>query len=79
MTTARDVLNRLRWGGDRLPEAVIYYIHRGAPGDTMVMPGSDILRLGRSFFATSTATIPYHRIRKIMMGDEVIFLRKEKT
>jgi len=48
-------------------------VHRGAPGDVMTISGSDILELGRGFFETGEATIPYHRISKIEYRGEVVF------
>ncbi len=77
MVYPRDVLNRLKWTkGESLDEAVIWYIHRGAPGDVMRIAGSTIKELGRGFFETEEATIPYHRILKIEYKGEVVF---EKT
>ena len=73
---ARDVLNELKWREDReLDRAVIHYIHRGAPGDEKAIPGADIRELGNSFFSTSEATIPYHRIFRIEFDSSVIFER----
>ena len=50
-------------------------MHRGAPGDMMCVAGSRILELGRGFFETEDATIPYHRIVRIEYRGEDIFER----
>jgi uncharacterized protein len=72
MPYPREVLNRLRWQGG-LEEAIVTYLHRGAPGDKVTVRGKDIMELGRSFFTTAEATIPYHRIRLIERGDNVLY------
>ncbi len=79
MVFPREVLNKLKWSGDAdLGEAIITYIHRGAPGDVIAISGKDIVELERSFFVTSEAKIPYHRIIKIEMRGEVLFASKNK-
>jgi len=77
MPHIRDILNEIKWT-KKLEKTRIWYIHRGAPDDTMVLSGSDILHIGRSFLETATASIPYHRIFKIMDEEEIIFDRKKK-
>lgn len=70
----REVLNRLKWsenGG--LDGVTILYIHRGAPGDTMSIRGEEIIELERSFFLTADSKIPYHRIKRIEKGGEVLY------
>jgi len=72
--TPRDVLNKLKWTeGLDLNKAEVWYVHRGAPNDTKIISGSEISKLGRGFFYTKEATIPYHRIFKIVYEDKVIF------
>ena len=62
----RDILNEIKWKGLDIGHCTIYYIHRGAPGDTKVIPGSSLRTIGRSFFETTGGTsIPYHRILRI--------------
>ena len=74
MVYPRDVLNRLRWSeGEDLGEAVITYVHRGAPGDVMTVSGSEIRSLDRYFFETDEASIPYHRILRIEYRGDVVF------
>lgn len=77
MVYPREVLNRLRWkDGESLADAVIWYVHRGAPGDVLKITGKDIISLGRGFFDTADATIPYHRILRIDYRGETLFMRK---
>lgn len=76
MTNPRDILNELKWKQDcDLNQAEIWYIHRGAPNDTKIMSGKDIIKLDKSFIQTSNAMIPYHRVFKILYEKKVIFER----
>lgn len=74
MVYPREVLNRLKWTeGEDLDEAVITYVHRGAPGDVMAISGSRVRSLDRMFFETDEASIPYHRILRIVYRGELLF------
>jgi uncharacterized protein (UPF0248 family) len=74
MVYPREVLNRLKWTeGESLEETVIWYIHRGAPGDLASVSGSEILSLGPGFFQKEDAYIPYHRIVRIEYRGRTIF------
>ncbi len=74
MVYPREVLNRLKWTeGESLDEAVVFYLHRGAPDDTASVKGSDIVALDRGFFETADASIPYHRILRIEYRGETVF------
>lgn len=74
MVYPREVLNRLKWTeGESLEEAVIFYTHRGAPGDVACVRGSEISSLGRGFFELDEASIPYHRILRIEYRGNTIF------
>ena len=76
MTNPRDILNELKWKQDcDLEQAEIWYIHRGAPNDTKIISGKDIVKLEKSFMQTTTAMIPYHRIFKIIYEEKIIFKR----
>ena len=76
MSNPRDVLNELKWRENLdLEKAEIWYIHRGAPNDTKIISGKDIVKLGKSFMQTTTAMIPYHRIFKITYKGDIIFKR----
>jgi len=74
MLFVRDVLNKIKWTKD-LKRVTIWYVHRGAPHNMKMISGDEIMRIGRSFLETTTATIPYHRIIKILYGAEIVFNR----
>jgi uncharacterized protein (UPF0248 family) len=76
MPYVRDILNEIKWTKD-LEKVKIWYIHRGALNNTKIISGIEIIGIGRSFLETTTATIPYHRIIKILYGDKTIFDRWE--
>lgn len=80
MPLPRDILNELRWRDDRdLSKADIWYVHRGAPNDTMIISGDAVVKLEHSFMILEESSIPYHRIYKIIYNNEVIFERKDRT
>lgn len=80
MPLPKEILNELKWRDDRdISKAEIWYIHRGAPNDTMIVTGEKIVDLEHSFMVLEEASIPYHRIFKIIYNKEVIFERKEKV
>jgi len=74
MPYIRDILNEIKWTKD-LEKVEIWYIHRGALNNTKIISGSEITSIRRSFLETTTATIPYHRIIKIIYADKTIFDR----
>jgi uncharacterized protein (UPF0248 family) len=77
VTNPRLILNQLKWKKELdIKLAEIWFIHRGAPNDTKIITGEDILNLDKSFMQTKTAMIPYHRIFKIVYKDKTIFNRK---
>ena len=76
MPNPRDILNELKWKQDcDLYQAEIWYVHRGAPNDTKIISGRDIIKLEKSFMKTTTAMIPYHRILKIIYEEKIVFKR----
>jgi uncharacterized protein (UPF0248 family) len=80
MPLPREILNELKWHHDRdISKTEIWYIHRGAPHDTMIVTGEKIFNLEHSFMVLAEASIPYHRIFKIIYDGEVIFDRKERV
>jgi uncharacterized protein (UPF0248 family) len=74
MPHLRDVLNEIKWTKD-LNKAELWYVHRGVPNDTKIISGKDIVNIGKSSIDTITATIPYHRIFKIVYDGTIIFQR----
>lgn len=71
------LLNEIKWT-KRLEKLEIWYVHRGAPNDTMILEGKNIISIGRSFLETKDAMIPYHRIFKILYENNIIFDRWKK-
>ena len=72
----RKILNEFKWKeGFDLHKAEIWYVHRGAPNDTKIISGNEIVKIGRSFMETRSAMIPYHRVFKIVYKGEVVFKR----
>ncbi len=74
MPNLREILNEIKWTKD-LEKAEIWYVHRGAPNNTKILYGKDIVTIGKSFIDTSTASIPYHRIFKIVYEEKIVFER----
>jgi len=74
---AREVLNELRWREGRdLRKAEVWVRGRGA--DEKGIGGDEILDLGRRYFSTATATIPYYKIVRVVYDGETVFAREEK-
>jgi uncharacterized protein (UPF0248 family) len=79
MPLPKEILNELKWREEKdLSKAEIWYVHRGAANDTKIVSGNEILDLQHSFMVLSDASIPYHRIYKIIYDDKVIFERRGK-
>ena len=80
MAYPREILNKLKWTtGESLDDAIVWYIHRGVQGDAMRITGSSISSLGRVFFETFDATIPYHRILRIDYRGRTLFEKDERA
>ena len=72
----RLVLNKMKWKNNlKIEDAEIWYIHRGAPKDTRIISGREIVKLHKSFMETNSAMIPYHRIFKIIYNGNIVFNR----
>ena len=79
MSNPRDILNELKWKKNRNFElAEVWYVHRGAPNNTKIISGKEIVNLQKSFMKTTTSMIPYHRIYKIIYKNEIIFKRNKQ-
>ena len=74
MPNVRNILNEIKWTKN-LRNVEIWYIHRGAINNTKSIEGHEIIGIGQSFLETATATIPYHRITKILFEGEIVFDR----
>lgn len=68
------ILNRLKWDKKfDISKSEIWYIHRGAPNNTRVILGDEVVSLEKSFIQTEKAMIPYHRVFRIIYDNEIIF------
>ncbi len=80
MPLPREILNELKWREDRdILKTEIWYVHRGAPNNTTIVTGESIVELEHSFMVLAEASIPYHRIYKIIYDGNVIFERKDRV
>lgn len=78
MRTAREVLNELRWRQGRdLSRAEIWIADRRSPSGGRVLSGAKVTDLGRRYFTTARATIPFYKIVKITYGGRTLFERRE--
>ncbi len=76
MATAREVLNALRWRGDRdLRDARIECADRSRREGGRIIEGSAIVDLERRYFTTARTRLPYYKVLRITYGDEVLFER----
>jgi len=76
MPNPKEILNELKWNKKfNLNETEIWYVHRGAPNNTKIISGKDIIKFESSFIHTFSAMIPYHRVYKIVYKDKIIFKR----
>ena len=74
MPNLRNILNEIKWTKD-LGKVEIWYIHRGAPNNTKILNGNNVVNINKSSIDTVSSTIPYHRIFKIIYDGKVIFKR----
>ena len=73
---AKEVLNKIKWSKD-IKKAELWYLHRGAPNNTMIISGKDIVRPHHSFMELEDGTmIPYHRILKIFYDGKLVWERR---
>jgi uncharacterized protein (UPF0248 family) len=72
MHPLRNVFKKIAWETkERAGNYVVYFIHRGAPGDTREINASLITKVGPSWFTYTTTEseetlIPFHRVRRIV-------------
>ncbi len=74
--TAREVLNELKWREEsELARAEIWVADRTRPEGGRILSGAEIVSLGRKYFSTATATIPFYKILRIAMHGKTLFER----
>ncbi|HWG90078.1 MAG TPA: RNA repair domain-containing protein [Candidatus Thermoplasmatota archaeon] len=84
----REVLNELKWrDGLNLAEAEVWYVHRGAPGDTRIIRGDAVETLGPGAMEVRApaeratggrAHIPYHRVFRIDYQGKPLWERRHR-
>lgn len=78
--TIREILNELRWRGDRdFSRLLIRYIHRGAANNKKELRGEDIKGIKRSYIETEDALIPYHRVIEILYNGKVVYKKRSRA
>lgn len=70
----KEILNEIKWTKD-INKVQLWYVHRGAINDARILSGKDIVRIEKSSLDTITATIPYHRVFKIVYDGKIVFER----
>ncbi len=72
----REVLNELKWREpNRLGEATLWVLNRRGRRPYSLIPGAEVRSLGPSFFETTRAMIPYHRIFRVTLRGRMIYER----
>ncbi|MDD1716141.1 MAG: DUF504 domain-containing protein [Methanolinea sp.] len=60
-------------------DAQVWFVDRGAPGDTTRIPGRDVVSAESLYFKVATPSgakeIPYHRILRIVYCGEILWDR----
>jgi uncharacterized protein (UPF0248 family) len=74
---ARDVLNELKWRDGRELARAVVWVRGRKTDDVKTIGGNEIKELGRRYFSTATATIPYFKVVRIEYAGEVLFVRVE--
>jgi len=80
MLTSHELLLKY-WHDARyeFSDVQVGYIDRGAPGDRSCASGREIRALEPYYFEIESESgskfIPYHRIRKVMYGNEILWER----
>ncbi len=76
--TPREILNELKWREDRdISRAEVWYKSRDTKEGFVIITGDELTELGKSFFSTAQATIPFYKIFRIIYEGEVIFDREQ--
>ena len=73
---AREVLNELRWREGRDLAKSEVWVRGRTVEDVKPIAGREITELGRRYFSTARATIPYYKVVRIVCDGEVLFDRE---
>ena len=80
MSTARDVINKLKWSRG-LEGCLVLIRHRGAPGDVKALRGELVKDVGKHYLTYvedgRETYIPYHRVLEVVDAEgRVVFRRR---
>ena len=75
---ARDVLNELKWREGRSLAKAEVWVRGRTLDDVKAMGGGEITELGRRYFSTATATIPYYKVLRIVYDGKIVFERVDE-
>ena len=75
-----EILSKLKWGENYDFHIVkIYYIHRGAPDDYMIMYGAEIEDVKGGFIIKKDGTyIPLHRVFLVKYEGKTLYKNERK-
>ena len=75
--TPREALNEIIWKyHGNMKDVEIFYLHRGAPDDTMIVKGDSVKSVRKDHIELERSVIPYHRILKITFEGDTIYERR---
>jgi len=72
MHPLRNIFNKMTWDKrERVDNYLVYFTHRGIPGDTRSINASLITKVGPSWFTYASeeseeTLIPFHRVKRIV-------------
>ncbi len=78
MPTAREVLNELRWREGRDLRRAVVWVRGRSADQVKAIRGDEITELGRRYFSTARATIPYYKVVRILYQGELMFERSDR-
>lgn len=87
MHPLRNIFNKVAWDKrERAENYLVYFIHRGVPGDTRKINASMITKVGASWFMYASdeseeTLIPFHRVKRIVnvkTGESIWISRSRK-
>lgn len=87
MHPLRNIFNKIAWDKrERAENYLVYFTHRGVPGDTRKINASLITKVGASWFTYTSeeseeTLIPFHRVRRIVniQTGKAIWISRART
>ena len=74
----RELLLKFWWSQpELLPEVEVTFLHRGVPGNSRSIRGSEIVKIGKDrIFLKGREEIPLHRVTLVKLGKKVLYESK---